>query len=81
MAWNRVEGKLNGFTDAGSPGFGDIQLVAAVVVGRVANVPSFFTMEVPRLAIGRAFMNESATTKWDKRAFVVVKGAIDVFFC
>jgi hypothetical protein len=72
--------KFNSLGEAGCFGLGDIDGIATVVIGHVANVPSFFAMWCPGVMVGWAFMDDSLTSEGNEWAFVVAELTVQVFF-
>jgi hypothetical protein len=68
--------EFDGFGNSGGARFVDIDFMAAIVVGCVADGPAFFAMWGPRVAVGWVVMDDGTGAEGYEGALVVIGGAI-----
>ncbi len=61
--------------------FGDVDLVAAIVLGGVTNVPSIYAMRIPGAAVGWFGVDNDTGPRRRHRSAVEIEWTIELGFC
>jgi hypothetical protein len=70
--------KFDGFGDAFSSSFGDVDSVTAIMLRGRADVPVIDTMWIPGASIGWGFMHKHLAAGRCKRGAIVIEQAIEL---
>jgi hypothetical protein len=70
--------KFDGFGDAFSSSFGDVDAVTAIMLRGHTDVPAVDTMWIPGASIGWSFMHKHLAARRCKRGAIVIKQTIEL---
>ena len=77
-AWRNCGGKFDGLGDAFVGRGKYVDVLAAIFLGRCANVPTVDAVTGPGAADGRGFMDKHLSARWCKGRSIEIVGAVEM---